>query len=132
MAEAVHAGPNASIQLGGVLAAGTVIAASTSPFVRAYIGNAGKVQVECTSALFSTTATHKFNLYGVIGDARINGDGGIRTSAPLASATIVSTFTTLSAVTWPYQFVDVEVAVGASSTVTIAGRVLLGTAGKST
>jgi len=132
MPQAIDAHPNSNVIVCGALLTGTVIPASTSPFVRAYIGNAGKVQAELTSANFSTTATHKFNLYGVLGDARMNGDGGFRTSAPLASATIVSTFTTLSAVTWPYQFVDIEIAVGASSTVTIAGKVLLGTAGPST
>jgi hypothetical protein len=131
MAEAVIAGLNANLTLQGDLKPGTVVAASGTPFVRAWTGGAGKVEVSLVSATFSATATHKINLYGVNGPARIDGNGGTRTSAPLASATILSVTTTLSAVTWPYQFVDVEVAPSASSTVTIAGKVMLATAGPS-
>lgn len=132
MPEVPCAGPNASLQLRGSLAPATVIAAAATAFERIWIGGAGKVQVDLVSATFSATATTKINLYGVLGDARINGDGGQRTSAPLASATIVSVTTALSAVTFPYQFVDVEIAPGASSAVTIAGRIFVGTAGPST
>lgn len=132
MAEVVYAGPNSSIVLGGALLTGTVVAASGSAVVRAYIGDAGKVEVNLTSANFSTTATHKINLYGIWPPARMDGDLGQRTSAPLASATIVSTFTTLSAVTYQFQMVEVEIAPSASSTVTVAGRVLLAAAGPST
>jgi hypothetical protein len=130
--EVAFAGLNASIVLGGVIAPGTVVAAGTSPFQRVYIGDAGKVEVNLTSANFSATVTHKINLYGVFPPHRMSGDLGLRTSAPLASATIVSTFTTLSAVTYQFQMVDVEIAATASSPVTIAGAVIVGTGGPST
>lgn len=132
MAEVAYAGPNATIVLNGALLSGTVVAASGTAIVRAYTGNAGKVEVHLTSANFSATATHKINLYGIFPPVRMSGDLGQRTSAPIASATIVSTFTTISAVTYQFPMVEVEVAPSSSSTVTIAGRVLLATAGPST
>lgn len=130
--EVAFAGPNASIVLTGALAPGTVIPVSTTPFQRVYIGDAGKVEVNLTSANFSATVTHKIKLYGVFPPHRMSGDQGLRTSAALASATIVSTFTTLSAVTYQFQMVDIAIAVTASSPVTIAGSVIIGTSGPST
>src|ERR1041385_17961 len=132
MAEVPICGANGSIIVRGPFVSGAVLTAA-SVMQRVYIGNAGKVQVTLTSALFSATTTNKINLYGVPGDARISGDGGYRVSGILASATIVSTETTISAVTFPYQFVDIEIAPAATSTtVTIAGLVLCGTGGPST
>lgn len=131
MAEVPVCGTNGEIVVRGSLATGTVVAASGSAIQRVYIGGAGKTEINLTSANFSATATHKINLYGVFG-GRISGDEGFRTSAPVASATIVSTVTTLSAVTYPYTHVDIEVAPGASSSVTVAGLVLCSTGGPST
>ena len=132
MPEAAFAGPNAAIVLQGALASGVVVAASTTAFDRVYVGGAGKVEVTFVSATFSSTATTKLNLYGVLPPALFSGEQGSRTSAMLASATLVSGTTQISAVTFPFQFVDVEIAPGASSGVTIVGRILLATAGPST
>lgn len=129
--EVSFAGPNANIVVPGNLASGTVVAAAATAAQRVYVGNAGKVEVALISATFSATATTKINLYGILGPARMDGNEGTRTSAPLASATIVSTTTQLSAVVYPFQFVEVEIAPGASSAVTIVGRIVMGTAGPS-
>ena len=132
MAEVPICGSNGSIIVRGALAPGSVLA-TASVMQRVYIGNAGKIEVVLTSANFSATTTNKIQLWGVRGDARISGDGGYRMSAPLTSATIVSTETVVSAVTFPYQFIDIEIApASTSTTVTIAGAVLCGTAGPST
>ena len=132
MPEAAYAGPNANIVLVGALKSGTSIAAAATAFERIYTAGVGKVEVTFVSATFSSTATAKINLYGIMGPARMDGNEGTRTSAPLASATLVSTTTQLSAVTWPFQFVEVEIAPGASTSATVTGSIVLATAGPST
>lgn len=131
MAEVPVAGPNAHIQILGNLKPGTVVAAAATAAQRVWIGNAGKVELTMLTATFSSTATTKINLYGIHGTPRITGDGGTRTSAPLVSATIAATETKLSAVTFPFQFVELEIAPGASSSVTV-GVISFGTGGPST
>lgn len=132
MAEVPCAGPNSSIVLLGTVKPGTVVAAAGTAAQRVWIGNAGKVELCLTAATFSATATTKINLYGIYPPHRISGDEGTRTSAPLASATIAATETKLSAVAFPFQMVEVELAPGASSSVTVAGKIVFGTSGPST
>lgn len=132
MPEATFAGPNAAIQLVGALKTGTAVLAAATPFERIYTAGVGKVEAIARVSAISATATCTINLYGIHPPARMDGNEGTRTSAPLASATLANNVETkISAVPVGFQFVDLEVAPGASSGLTL-GPIRLYTAGPST
>lgn len=131
MPEAGYAGPNAAIQLVAALKSGTVVTATTTAFERLYIAGVGKVEAVAVVSAISATATTKINLYGIHPPARMDGNEGTRTSAPLASATLTNNVETkLSATPLGFQFVELEIAPGASSNVTL-GPIRLYTGGPS-
>ena len=124
MPAATYAGPNAAILLGGDLSSGLTVVSATTPFNRVYIGGASKIEAVALVSAISATATCKINLYGILPPARMNGDEGTKTSAPLASASLTNNIETrLSATLTGFQFVDVEIAPGASTNLTL-GKIM--------
>ena len=125
MPEAAIAGPNAAILLRGALESGTVVTAAATVFDRVWIGGATNVEVVAFVSAISATATSKINLYLLAPPARLSGEEGARQSAIAASATLTNNVETrISAAPKGVQFVEVEIAPGASTSVTL-GKIML-------